>query len=250
MSLYQQAFRYRQKTARKNHHTRSKAQEIGVSALAQLIRYNSPMKNIIFDWSGVVRDTVPSQVWIVNSIFKKYGVGNMTLEEFRDNWEQPYVNFYKKYLPDGYDEEERGRAYREALFDTDCPKSSVFAGMAELIQKLKSKNFFLTVVSSDLPETLHAEVNEWGLVGMFSEIHANVSDKLEVVQGIINTSVLDPLDTFFIGDSNHEIDVAKKTGIQSIAVTWGFTSEQKLRARKPDYIAHNVQELEGLLYKL
>ena len=205
------------------------------------------MKNIIFDWSGVVRDTVTSQVWIVNRIFDKYGVGNITVEEFRDNWEQPYVNFYKKYLPAGYDEEERGRAYREALFDADCPKSSVFAGMAELIHKLMSNNLFLTVVSSDLPETLHAEINEWGFEGVFSEIHADVSDKLEVVRGIINTNVLNPQDTFFIGDSNHEIDVAKKTGIQSIAVTWGFTSEQKLRARKPDYIAHNVHELEGLL---
>ena len=54
-------------------------------------------------------------------------------------------------------------------------------------------------------------------------------------------------DTFFVGDSNHEIDVAKKTGIKSVAVTWGFTSEQKLRARNPDYVIGSFSELEKVV---
>jgi len=55
------------------------------------------MKNIIFDWSGVVRDTVTNQMWIVNHIFKKYGVAEISTEEFRENWKQPPALFYQKY---------------------------------------------------------------------------------------------------------------------------------------------------------
>lgn len=111
------------------------------------------MKNIIFDWSGVVRETVSSQLWIVNKIFERYGVASISLEEFRENWEQPYVLFYQKYLPQGYSEEERAKIYKEVAFDKDCPKSYGIPEMLELIKQLKSNGSFLAIVSSDLPET-------------------------------------------------------------------------------------------------
>ena len=205
------------------------------------------MKNVIFDWSGVVRDTLTSQLWIVNRIFDTYGVAKITLEEFRENWEQPYVLFYQKYLPKDYIEEERVKIYREAVFDKDCPKSSAFPGMVEVIKSCKSNGMFLSVVSSDIAETLLLEVKEYGLEDMFNEIITDADDKFDSVQKLINDNNLHLQDTFFVGDSNHEIDVAQKVGIKSIAVTWGFTSKRKLKARNPDYIVDNVQELESII---
>jgi phosphoglycolate phosphatase len=205
------------------------------------------MKSIIFDWSGVVRDTVTSQLWIVNRIFEKYGVTKISLEEFRENWEQPVVLFYQKYLPKDYVEAERVKMFRENSFDKDCPKSSAYADMAELVHKLKRDGIFLAIVSTDLKETLTVDIKEWVLENVFDKIVTDVDDKFAAVSEILKANNLNPRDTFFIGDSNHEIDVAKKTGINSIAVTWGFTSERKLRARSPDYIAHNPQELESIV---
>jgi len=205
------------------------------------------MKNLIFDWSGVVRNTVTSQLWIVNKIFERYGISPIGLEEFRENWEQPHVLFYQKYLPKDYSEEERAKIYREVAFGADCPKSSAYPEMAELIRECKNNGAFLAIVSSDLPETLITEVKAYGLENIFNEIIIDADDKLEAVQKIIKDNKLDLQETFFIGDSNHEIDVAKKTGIKSIAVTWGFTSEQKLEARNPDYIITDPKELEKVI---
>jgi phosphoglycolate phosphatase-like HAD superfamily hydrolase len=206
------------------------------------------MNNIIFDWSGVVKDTVTSQLWIVNKIFEKYGVDGITLEELKENWEQPYVLFYQKYLPKDYIEEERVKMYREAVFDKNGPKSSAFPGIVDLIKRCKNNGMFLAVASSDFPETLLLEVEEYDLKNAFNEIVTGVSDKLEAVRKIIEDNNLNLQNTFFVGDSNHEIDVAKKVGIKSVAVTWGFTSERKLRDRNPDYVAHNLQELESAIF--
>jgi phosphoglycolate phosphatase len=205
------------------------------------------MKNIIFDWSGVVRDTVTSQLWIVNRIFEKYRVGQIGLQEFRENWEQPYILFYQKYLPKDYVESERVELFRDFTFDRDCPKSLPYHGMVELMQKIKAKGYFIAIVSSDLSETLLTEIQEWGLEGIFDQVITDADDKLEAVQKLIKDHSLSRRDTIFVGDSNHEIDVSKKTGIKSIAVTWGFTSEQKLQARNPDCIVHNPQELERII---
>ena len=206
------------------------------------------MKNIIFDWSGVVRDTVTNQMWIVNHIFKKYGVGEISTEEFRENWTQPPALFYQKYLPEGYNEEERSKLFQQLQLNKDCPKATSFPEVVKLIHKCKEIGYFLAVVSSDFPETLLPEVKQYGLENVFSKIITDANDKLEPVQKIIKENNLNLEDTFFVGDSNHEVDVAKKTGIKSIAVTWGFTSEQKLKAKNPDYTAHNEQELESVIF--
>jgi len=186
-------------------------------------------------------------MWIVNHIFKKYGVGEISTEEFRKNWTQPPALFYQKYLPEGYNEEERSKLFQKLQLDKDCPKATSFPEVVNLIHKCKEKGYFLTVVSSDFPETLLPEVKEYRLENVFSEIITDANDKLEPVQKIINENNLNLEDTFFVGDSNHEIDVAKETGIKSVAVTWGFTSDTKLRSRNPDYIAHNPQELEKII---
>ncbi|MBM3257355.1 MAG: HAD family hydrolase [Candidatus Liptonbacteria bacterium] len=205
------------------------------------------MKNIIFDWSGVVRDTLTNQMWIVNHIFKKYGVAEISTEEFRENWKQPPALFYQKYLPENYNETERSKLFQELQLDKDCPKATSFPEVVKLIRKCKERGYFLAVVSSDFPETLLPEVKEYKLENIFNEIITDANDKLESVQKVIRENNLNLGDTFFVGDSNHETDVAKKTGIKSIAVTWGFTSAQKLKTRNPDYIAHSVQELESFI---
>ncbi len=188
-----------------------------------------------------------NQMWIVNRIFKKYGVGEISAEEFRENWKQPPALFYQEYLPKGYNEAERAKLFQELQLDKDCPKATSFPGVVKLMRKCKEVGYFLAVVSSDFPETLLPEIEEYGLENVFNEVITDANDKLEAVRKIIEENKLNQKDTFFVGDSNHEIDVAKKVGIKSVAVTWGFTRERKLKDRNPDYIVRDPQELERVI---
>lgn len=137
--------------------------------------------------------------------------------------------------------------FKRLQLDSACPKSAAFSDVVNLINVCKKRNYFLAVVSSDFSETLLPEVKQYGLENIFDEIVTDVSDKLEPVRKMIQEKKLQLENTFFIGDSNHEIEVAKKAGIKSIAVTWGFTSESELRAKNPDYLVRNVQELQRIV---
>lgn len=204
-------------------------------------------KAIIFDWSGVVRDAALHQLWVANFILKKFGVGEIAMEEFRENWEQPYLLFYKKYLPTGFSSGAQSLVYREAIFHKDCPNSPAVSGMVELINKLKVSGSFIAVVSSDLPDTLLPELKAYGLENVFDKVVFDVHDKFDAVEGVIKDNNLNPGNTYFVGDSNHEIDVSREAGIKSIAVTWGFTSKSKLMTHNPDYIVDSIQELERVI---
>lgn len=53
------------------------------------------IKNIIFDWSGVIKDAFDAHVWVVNKMLETWGSEKrFTYDELKENWEQPYMNFW------------------------------------------------------------------------------------------------------------------------------------------------------------
>ena len=48
-------------------------------------------------------------------------------------------------------------------------------------------------------------------------------------------------------DSVSDIRYAKSAGVQSIAATWDWQSQDKLVKEEPDFIVHSVQELAAII---
>lgn len=94
------------------------------------------IKNIVFDWSGVIRDYAVHQLDLINKILKKFGAREISMEEFRENWIQPYMSFYNKYLPDLTIEEEKA-AYKELI--SEYVKTEPFPGIVDVIKEFKKK---------------------------------------------------------------------------------------------------------------
>jgi len=205
-------------------------------------------KNIIFDWSGVVKDSFEAHLWIVNKMFEKSGVEKISYDELKKNWVQPYMVFYNKYIPN-LTKEEQDKIWTETMLSKDVPESHEYSGMADLIKRLKEDKRFLAVLSSDPPEMILPEIKKFDLENIFDYKVIFVHDKTEGAKEIIKNNNLNIKETVFIGDSNHEIEVGKEVGIKTIAVTWGFSIEENLRVANPDYLVHNVKELEEILLK-
>jgi len=92
-------------------------------------------------------------------------------------------------------------------------------------------------------------MKEYGLENIFENVDTNVHDKTKAVSDLIEKGKLEKSSTYFIGDTNHEIEVSKALGIKSIAVTWGTCTEKNLRLETPDFVVHDVKELEEILIK-
>lgn len=205
-------------------------------------------KSVIFDWSGVVKDALECHLWLVNKIFKKFGAEEISMEELKEKWEQPHMGFYNKYLPNLTEEEEE-EAYKEGILSEECPKSYAFPGIVEFIKRLKEEGCFLGVISTDLADTILPEIVDYELENIFDEVITSSADKKLSLKNMIEKFKLNPEETYFIGDSNHEIIAAKENNAKSIAVTWGFNTEEYLKEKTPDYLVHNIKELENILLK-
>ena len=205
------------------------------------------IKNIIFDWSGVINDNVETCLIAINYIFKHFGVSPITKEQMKKEWVQPYMLFYEKYISNINLTEEQELykiAYPEAkkTIPTSC-----FPGMKQTLEKLKNAGIQMIIISSDHPDHLFDEMEDYGLNGIFTETYTDVVDKREGLKENLKKHGFNRDDTIFIGDTHHEIDSGKSVGMLTGAVTWGFQNEKQLKEAGPNYIFHNPEELENVI---
>ena len=202
------------------------------------------IKNIIFDWTGVINNNIQTANTAINLMFKSQNVSAISVEEMKREWIQPYMLFYNKYVPAMGIEEEQ-ELYRLAYNTAkQMYPPKIFSGMLEAITRFKVNNIKMIIISSDIGLHLFEEIENYGLNGMFDEVFTDVHDKRVGLKDILKKFNFDASDSIFIGDTIHEVESGKSVGILTGAVTWGFQNEEDLKNALPDYIFHNVAEME------
>jgi len=211
------------------------------------------IKNVILDWSGVINDDLVTVYKSIMVIFHKSGAKELSLEEFKREWEQPHMRFYNKYgmFTDSDEKkniEEEIALYR-ASYNSVLAQYPIkpFPYIKNTLQKFKRAGIKMIIISSNLRETLLSDIEEFGLQGIFSEINSDVHDKAADIKETIQRNGFNPVETIFVGDTPHEVSAGKSAGTKTAAVTWGFSSEEKLKAANPDFIAHSLAELESII---
>lgn len=201
------------------------------------------IKNIIFDWAGVISDNIHNVYNVSMVVFEHFDAKRLTLDEFREAWDQPYMIFYEKFIPGITLEQETEIFKREIV---KCPPTKSFPGSIEMLHDLKKAEKNMIIYSGDIKETIFEEIKRFGAENIFSEVNYNVHDKYEFVEEILERNKFDRSKTIFIGDTTHEIEVGKKAGILTGAVTWGYMSESRLQSYNPDYLFTEMNQLKQL----
>jgi phosphoglycolate phosphatase len=202
------------------------------------------MRNIIFDWTGVIKDSAQDHLKVVNLMFQDFGLDTITFEELRETWRQPYMDFYNTYLPNLTMEDQK-KAYFKAFAQVSGAKP--YPGMIQIIKKFYSNSRKMAILSSDSPKSILDEIKNFGLEGVFEDMDLEVHDKVKHIADLMERNAMKSRDTVIIGDTNNEIEAARSVGIQTIAVTWGLCSEKNLKQYSPDYVVHSPKELEKIL---
>ena len=179
----------------------------------------------------------------ISAMFKHFGAKSISLGEFRDQWSQPYMSFYNKYIPDISLEEEKAFFIKHISQFPPTP----YPGICQLITDLKQNNKNLFVISSDNQEVLLSQIEKFGLTNIFDEIYCDIYDKNLGHKNLIENNQLNKSETVTIGDTTYEISCGNELGISTIGVTWGIHQKQKLLTEKPTHIVDSIFELRDLL---
>jgi pyrophosphatase PpaX len=61
---------------------------------------------------------------------------------------------------------------------------------------------------------------------------------------------LDPSACVYVGDSPHDLEMARRAGVRSVAVLGKFPTEKGLRAARPEFLLDSLAELPAILDRL
>jgi phosphoglycolate phosphatase len=203
------------------------------------------IRNIIFDWSGTLVDDLPAVLKASNFVLARAGRPEMSLEEFRAEFSLPFVNFYNRHTPDVPmpQLEEWFHAEFKRSQDSVCelPHARAFL---EFCRENKLRLFVLSTVHSD-HFLVQSRVTGFG--EFLEKPYTDVWDKREKIHEILRENSLQPQETLFIGDMQHDIETAQYGGVHSCAVLTGYNTLEQLRAANPDLIVEHLSELRDIL---
>ena len=114
----------------------------------------------------------------------------------------------------------------------------------EFCRARKVRTFLLSTVNS---EHFGVQSKATGFGKYIDKPYLSVWDKREKIHEILKENGLNPEETMFIGDMQHDIETAKHGGVHSCAVLTGYNTLDQLRAAKPDLIVEHLRELQEIL---
>ena len=212
------------------------------------------MELIIFDWDGVLLDSLEAVHNAEVNICKKYGkkYPYKNAGELAKHYEEPYTKFYEKLGFDWEkDKEDIKRAFSEAY---SKEKVVLYKGIKDMLVKLSSK-YRLAIASQGMTAMVKKKVKLLGITHFFDEILGNdgyfgLKPEPDILHAVLHKTSLKENDAVYVGDLITDVKAAKSANMRSVAVTWGFNSREKLEKEKPDFIADSIEELHDILMGL
>jgi phosphoglycolate phosphatase len=140
------------------------------------------------------------------------------------------------------------QAYRERFATVGMFENSVYPGVVEGLGALQAAGFDLWVVTSKPQVYARTIVAHFGLRGFFRDVYGSElsgarGDKGELIAYVLEVEGVPSRDTWMIGDRLHDIVGAKKNGLRTAGVLWGYGSRDELHHAGADALYSSMPEL-------
>lgn len=210
---------------------------------------------ILFDLDGTLTD---SGLGITNSVaysLKKFGIEIDDRTELYKFIGPPLRESFEKYY--GFSPEEARKAveyYREYYTDKGLFENTVYEGIEELLKEIRDSGK-RAIVATSKPEVFAKRILEhFGLAKYFAYIvGANLDEtrtkKDEVIAHVLEScEIPDRSKVLMVGDREHDILGAKKMGLDSLGVLFGYGDYEELKRAGATYIAETVRDIYPVVF--
>ncbi|MGM0628861.1 MAG: HAD-IA family hydrolase [Patescibacteria group bacterium] len=195
------------------------------------------VKCIVFDFDGTIADSYKEVKRVVNIERKSIKTGGefdkVKKKGFRGIIEELKIPFWM--LP--------GVRYL-ILRKLEPSNFAVFQGIEEELRLLSGK-YDIGIVSSNSGRNIRSFLVDNRIEDLFSFIYSGsfLFGKHRILKRICRERRLDPQELVYIGDEDRDVMAAKKAGVISVAVSWGYNNKGRLTECCPDILMNHPEEL-------
>jgi phosphoglycolate phosphatase len=211
-------------------------------------------KIILFDLDGTLSDPKVGITKSVQYALRKMDIVEPDIDRLVCFIGPPLQVSFAEYY--NFNEESTQKAinfYRDRFKLKGMFENELYSNIPLLLKSLKDQGFTLVVATSK-PTVFAEKILNYFNIDLYfdlivgSNLDGTRSSKTEIIQYILDNYHDHKLSDFImIGDRKHDIIGANNTGIDSIAVTYGYGSIKELSQSNPTHIVDSVEQLKDIL---
>jgi len=214
------------------------------------------VKAIIFDLDGTLCDTLDDIRDGVNAVLIRLGYKERTRDEIHKFINHGARNLIKRSLPKDVQSvdfivDSALSDYNQEYENYYCNKTSVYAGIEEMLIELKSLGFKLAVLSNKQDKYVKGIIDKLFDEDLFTCVmgQSDLPPKPNpaAVNYIAKSMGLKPDRCVLVGDSDVDVDTAINSGMKFIGVKWGYRDEEVLRHAGATAIASTPTEIINII---
>ncbi|MBN2302204.1 MAG: HAD hydrolase-like protein [Lentisphaerae bacterium] len=202
---------------------------------------NGPV--LIFDFDGTIADTHHYIVGISNRLAREFKYDEIDwnmVDSLRDKTAKEIIQYLKVPLLKIPAILSRGKKE----FNKGITEVKPIDGLSDVLRSLRSRGVVMGILSSNTAENIRKFLQNHALE-VFAFIHSTskVWSKNISLERLISGRNLDRNSIHYIGDEARDITAARRSGVKSVAVSWGYNSARILRSHNPDFMVNLPGEL-------
>ena len=204
-------------------------------------------RHIIWDWNGTLLDDLDYCIGIMNGILRRRGLPEMDRARYHDIFDFPVQHYYEKL---GFDESKDTFHTLSVEFisgyDANRWDCALHDDARATLASVCAVGATQSILSAYRDTTLKEIVGHFGLTPHFSHL-AGLDDiyahsKTELGHAQVKALGIPRDEIIFIGDTLHDLEVARELGVDCVLVAAGHHPFAKLR-RHHDRVLHTLAEL-------
>ncbi len=192
------------------------------------------MPTIIWDWNGTLLNDLDLCIDSINSLLKKRSLQLLDHDSYKEVFSFPVKDYYQAI---GFDfaKEDFEIPAKEFidLYDSRVENCPLHLSAVEVLEAFKTKGYRQFVLSAMKQPMLEKTLKHNGIFPFFEGVaglndHYAVS-KVERGKELLAEFEINTKNTWMIGDTNHDFEVAHELGINCILVADGHQSFARLK---------------------
>jgi phosphoglycolate phosphatase len=214
------------------------------------------IENILFDLDGTLTDPKEGITNSIRYALEKLGRDVPQTADLLWCIGPPLKESFKKILKSDEDTAEIALYfYREYFNERGKFENELYTGILGILKKLKKEGLNLFVVTSK-PHIYAVDiVTHFNILSFFKEIYGSylsgeLTDKGELIGSLLKTEKISAKKTLMVGDREHDVVGARKNGVRSVGVTYGYGTREDLIESDADFIVDSPEGIFRIVKEL
>lgn len=211
-------------------------------------------ETILFDLDGTLTDPGEGITKSVEYALNHYGIDVEDRSSLFPFIGPPLIDSFMRFY--GFSKEQATEAvevYRVYFRSTGLFENTVYPGIPQLLKELKDAGKTLLIASSKPEKFVLRILEHFDLLQYFTAVGGATMDETRtekdaVVEYILEKAgITDRTKAILVGDRKFDVNGAHRMGMDALAVTYGYGSQEELLQAKPEYIANTPEEVKNIL---